>query len=231
MAESTIDVSISQRWVIGMSLAGAVLGCGAAFLVGPLVNWLLGLAGDAPGPLRLAAGLPLIWAIPILTLAGCFTGLWFGREWQKENGTITITVEGMTVHRAGSIRHVARERIGGAFTDGHDLVVTDTATNELLRVTTDRVLVDRLRGAFERLDYPWHGTRDPYDDAFAAWVDGSGLLDAHTHDLFRARERALADDLPGTAENARDELRDLGIAVRARGGGQQYRLARGSELG
>src|SRR5690606_837139 len=122
----------------------------------------------------------------------------------------------VTVHRAGSNRYVARERIGGVFTDGRDLIVTDSATNELLRVNTDKVLVDRLRDAFERFDYPWQGTRDPHDHAFATWVDGSGLLDARTHDLLRARQRALADKRPGAAEDARDELRNLGIAVRDR---------------
>ncbi|MGI5996377.1 MAG: YqeB family protein [Saccharomonospora viridis] len=224
MAENTVNVSIPRRWIVGMHAAGALLGFGAAFVIGPLVTWLLGLAGDAPGPLRLAAGLPLVWAIPVLTLAGLGVGFWFAKEWQKENGTITITPEGVTVHRAGSNRYVARERIGGVFTDGRDLIVTDSATNELLRVNTDKVLVDRLRDAFERFDYPWQGTRDPHDHAFATWVDGSGLLDARTHDLLRARQRALADKRPGAAEDARDELRNLGIAVRDRHGAQQYRV-------
>ena len=70
MAENTVNVSIPRRWIVGMHAAGALLGFGAAFVIGPLVTWLLGLAGDAPGPLRLAAGLPLVWAIPVLTLAG-----------------------------------------------------------------------------------------------------------------------------------------------------------------
>ncbi|TYQ14523.1 UNVERIFIED_ORG: hypothetical protein L601_000100002600 [Gordonia westfalica J30] len=229
MAEDTVSVSIPRRWVIGTQLGGAVLGCGAAFVVGPLVTWLLGLAGDAPGPLRLAAGLPLVWAIPVLTLAGVGVGFWVAREWQKENGTITITREGVTVRRAGSNRHVTRERICAVFTDGRELILTDSATNELLRVKTDKVLVDRLRDAFERLDYSWHGTQDPYDHAFATWVDGSDQLGPHIHGLLRARQRALVDELPGAAENARDELRNLGIAVRDRHGAQQYRIARAKQ--
>ncbi|WP_441316566.1 CysS/YqeB C-terminal domain-containing protein [Gordonia paraffinivorans] len=40
----------------------------------------------------------------------------------------------------------------------------------------------------------------------------------------RARQRALADKRPGAAEDARDELRNLGIAVRDRHGAQQYRV-------
>lgn len=74
MAENSINVSIPRRWIVGMHVSGALLGFGAAFVIGPLVTWLLGFAGDAPGPLRLAAGLPLVWAIPVLTLVGLGVG-------------------------------------------------------------------------------------------------------------------------------------------------------------
>lgn len=223
MAENSINVSIPRRWIVGIHVSGAVLGFGAAFVIGPLVTWLLGFVGDAPGPLRLAAGLPLVWAIPVLTLVGLGVGAWFSRVWQKENGTIAITSEGVTVHRAGSSRHVARGRIGGVFTDSRDLVVIDSASNELLRVPTDKVLVHRLHAAFEHFAYPWQGTRDPRDHTFETWIDGSGSLDDRAHDLLRTRQRALADKRPGAAEDARDELRDLGIAVRDRHDTQQYR--------
>lgn len=58
MTENHVAIAIPTRWIVGVRIAGAVLGFGAAFVIGPIVNWLLGLAGDAPGPLRLAAGLP-----------------------------------------------------------------------------------------------------------------------------------------------------------------------------
>lgn len=77
-----------------MCLAGAALGFGAAFVIGPVVTWLLGLVGDAPGPLRLAAALPLEWSVPVLTLAGLCVGIWLAHEWQKENGSLTVASEG-----------------------------------------------------------------------------------------------------------------------------------------
>lgn len=227
MTEISRTVTIPRPWIIGLHVAGAVLGFGAAFIVGPLVSWLLGLIGDAPGPLRLAAALPLVWAIPVLTLAVLFLGSWCARDWRQANGAITITRDGVTVRRAAGNHYLPRERLSGVFTDGRDLVFTDSATNELLRLRSDEVLVVRLRDAFEEFDYPWQGAQDPCDQAFAVWVDGGGQLDARTHDLLRARQRALADKRPGAAEDARDELGQLGVVVRDRDDAQQYRVVSG----
>src|SRR5699024_12397831 len=83
----------------------------------------------------------------------------------------------------------------------------------------------RLHAAFEAFDYPWRGTADPHENEYAAWVAGTGPLDARAHDLLRARQRALRDAQPGAADHALDELRALGISVRDRRDGQQYRVA------
>lgn len=82
MAENEVTVAIPMPWMIGFGIAGAGLGFGSAFVVGPLVNWLLGLIGDVPGPMRLAAALPVEWAIPVLTVAGVCLGALVGRQWQ-----------------------------------------------------------------------------------------------------------------------------------------------------
>ncbi len=125
MTEHTETIEIPSRWTTGIHVAGAVLGFAAAFVVGPLAHWLLGLAGTAPGPLRLAASLPTMWAIPILTVAGLIAGHVIASEWQKENGATTVAPEGMTVTRGDESSYVPRDQIDGVFTDGHDLVVVE----------------------------------------------------------------------------------------------------------
>lgn len=224
MTENHVAIAIPRGWIVAVRVAGALLGFGAAFVIGPLVRWLLGLAGDAPGPLRLAAGLPLVLAIPVLTIAGLGLGFWITREWQKENGVITVSPDGVTVQRGGNGAHVARDRISEVFSDGHDLILVDEQTNELLRAKTDKMLLARLRQAFEELGYRWQGTTDPHEHAFVTWVDGNGLMDGRAQDLLRARQRALADKRYGAAEDARDELRHRGIVVRDRNDAQQYRV-------
>jgi len=224
VTENHVAIAIPTRWIVGVRIAGAVLGFGAAFVIGPIVNWLLGLAGDAPGPLRLAAGLPLMWAIPALTIAGLGLGFWITREWQKENGIITVSPDGVTVQRGGAGSHVARDRIDEVFSDGRDLILVDEHTNELLRAKTDKMLLPRLRQAFVGFGYHWQGTTDPHEHAFETWVDGNGQLSDRVQDLLRARQRALADKRSGAAEDARDDLRDLGIVVRDRNDAQQYRV-------
>lgn len=76
MTENETTITIPRRWIVGFCVAGAVVGFGAALAVGPFVEWLLSLAGDAPGPLRIAARLPLVWAIPVFTLLGSAVGFW-----------------------------------------------------------------------------------------------------------------------------------------------------------
>lgn len=224
MNEDKATVTIPRRWIAGICLAGAAVGIGAAFMVGPVVDWLLSLAGDAPGPLRIAARLPLAWAIPILAVLGLAVGLMIAHEWRTEVGTVTVTARGVTIENSTARQHVDGERVGGVFTDGKDLVITDPKTNELSRSKTDVVLVSRLRRAFERFDYPWQGNEDPYERSYTSWIDGAAGVDDRINDLLRARSRALADEQSGAAAEARDELRSLGIAVRDRDGGQQYRV-------
>ena len=225
MSDGPIHISIPRGWFAVFGALGALVGLGASFVVGPAVTALLQLVGDAPGPLRLAAGLPIGWAIPLLTLAGLAGGLWIAREWHTENGTITISSEGMTVTRAGSSSYVARERIGEVFTDSGELVVTDETTTEILRITSERALVGRLRDAFTSQGYPWLGTEDPHATAFTPWVDhGGDDLDEQAHDLLRARRRSLHDTQHGAAEDALEELRRCGVSVRDRHGAQQYRI-------
>lgn len=227
MTEDTdggVSVTVPNSWMAGFAVAGAAVGLGAAFVVGPFVSWLVGLIDDAPGPLRVAAALPLEAAIPLLCLVGMCIGIAAAWKWRKDVGITKISPEGVTVRRDGEHQYIDRGQISGAFIDGHDLVLTNRHTVELLRSKNDQTLAGRLQAAFERFDYPWHGISDPNEDEYATWVDGKGPLDARAHDLLRARQRALRDARPGAADNARDELRARGISVRDRREGQQYRV-------
>ena len=223
--ENEVAVTVPTSWMAGFAAVGAAVGLGAAFAVGPAVTWLLELVDAAPGPLRVVAALPAAAAIPLLCLVGAGLGLAAARQWRKDGGVTTVSPEGVTVRRDGGQQHIDRGRVSGAFLDGHDLVLLDRRTVELLRSKTDQALAGRLHAAFEAFDYPWRGTADPHENEYAAWVDGTGPLDARAHDLLRIRQRALRDAQPGAADHALDELRALGISVRDRRDGQQYRVA------
>ena len=218
-------VRIPALWLWALPALGAGLGVGAAFVVGPLVDWLVGLVGGAPGALRLAARLPLSWAVPALAVAGALVGLWLDRAWQRENPEVSVDAAAVVVRVGGDGIQLARERVTEVFTDGHDLVLLGGDGVELARHKVDDVLVRPLQEAFERFGYPWRGTRDPYEGDYLLWTDQSPDLDEPTHALLRARRRALADKHPGEAAEALDRLRSSGLAVRDRRGAQQYRVA------
>ncbi|OLT14015.1 hypothetical protein BJF78_20655 [Pseudonocardia sp. CNS-139] len=222
-AEEPVTVRLPAGWLWLVVVLGAGLGCGAGFAVAPLVGWLVELVGGAPGPLRLAAALPTVWAVPVLTLAGAAGGAWVASVWRRESPAVTIGPDHVLVHQDGAGTHVDQGQVGAAFTDGHDLVLLDHTGGELLRTPGSDLTTDRLRDAFTRFGYPWQGTADPREAEFVTWVDRSPGLDEPAHALLRTRRRALADKRTGAAEEALDGLRALGIAVRDRSGAQQYR--------
>lgn len=219
----TVRVHTAWLWLAGIGCTA--IGFGAGFAVAPLVDWLVGLTGGAPGPLRLAALLPTEWAIPVLTVVGAAAGAWVVTAWLKDSPVVTVDGDRIVVRQSGSGVHLSREQINGVFRDGAELVVLDHGSGELIRTKAGDLSTDRLRAAIEGFGYVWLGTTDPREAEFVTWVDRSPDLDEKAHALFRARKRAMADKRPGAAEEALDGLRALGIAVRDRGQEQQYRRA------
>jgi len=221
-----LRVTIPRSWLTAVALVGALLGAGLGAAIRPLVSALLDAVGDAPGPLRAAASLPPAWALVTLTLAGLGVGLWVGRHWDRENGTITVTPEEIVVHRVDLHRRVPANRVAGVFADGGEFVVLDDAHREVLRIRSERALAGRLRDATTAAGLRWLGMSDPFEDDFTTWVDGDEALDEEVQALLRTRRRALDDKRLGAADEIRDELASRGIVVRDRDGGQQIRRCR-----
>ncbi|MEV7090447.1 hypothetical protein AB0O07_31995 [Streptomyces sp. NPDC093085] len=221
--EPPVTVRLPGAWLGVVVLGGAGLGLGAAFAVGPLADWMVGLFDGAPGPLRLAAALPLAWAVPVLILVGAVAGACVAGTWHKENPVIEVGTDSVVVRDATGGRHVERGRIAEVFTDGRELVLRDADGLEHIRTRVDLGLTGRLRSAFEQRGYPWRGTVDPYEADYTTWVDNGPGLDERAHTLLRTRQRALADGRSGAADEAREELRGLGISVRDRDVAQQFR--------
>ncbi|MEU8786094.1 hypothetical protein [Streptomyces sp. NPDC048637] len=221
--EPPVTARLPKAWLWAVILGGAALGLGAAFAVGPLADWMISFFDGAPGPLRLAAALPLGWAVPALTLVGAVIGAFVAGTWYKENPVIEVGADSVVVHDATGGCHVERARIAEVFTDGRELVLRGADGREPVRTRVDRGLVGRLQSAFEQHSYPWRGTVDPHEADYTTWVDNGPGLDERAHTLLRMRQRALADDRTGAADEAREDLRTLGISVRDRGKAQQYR--------
>lgn len=221
----TVTVRLPGAWLGAVVLTGAVIGFGAAFAVGPVADWLMDLFGGAPGPLRLAAELPLGWAVPVLTVVGGVGGALLAGAWSDENPVIEVGAGSVVVRQGAGSRHVERAEVAEVFTDGRELVLRGADGREHVRTRVESGLYGRLREAFERQGYPWRGTTDPHEAEFIPWVDNGPGLDERAHALLRTRQRALTDDRSGAADEARDELWELRISVRDRGKAQWYRRA------
>ncbi|MFD9242157.1 PH domain-containing protein [Streptomyces sp. NPDC059556] len=221
--EPPVTVRLPEAWLWVVILIGAGLGVGAAFTVGPVADGMIRLFDGAPGPLGLAAALPLVWAVPVLALVGAVAGAWVAGVWRSENPVVEVGADGVVVHDGAGGRHVARAQLAEVFTDGRELVLRGADGGEHVRTRVDSGLAERLRSAFEQHGYPWRGTVDPHEAAYTVWVDNTPDLDERAHALLRKRRRAIADDRTGAADEAREELRAQGISVRDRGKVQQYR--------
>ncbi|MGP6173245.1 YqeB family protein [Corynebacterium sp. A21] len=165
-------VAVRRRWYAAFQLVGAVVGALSAFVIGPIVGWLLSLIGDAPGPLRLAAELPLAWAIPALAILGAIVGLVLVAQWHEDAGTVLIDGRGITVADKDGKQRVLREDIQSIFTDGKDLIIDDLSGHERLRKKADDELATQLPAVLKNFDYRYLGTNDPQEAEFAEWVDG-----------------------------------------------------------
>lgn len=223
MSDTSATVKLPTKLAPVFIVAGAGLGLGAAFAVGPVVGWMLDTVDGAPAPLRLVDQLPLGWALPLLTLAGAIVGWFVFAVWGEEVGEVTVDAEQVVVKGSKGSAAYARDEIAEIFLDRDELVLLDAQAGELSRTSSDSAVAQQLKEVFERFDYPWAGTKDPRDAQFTEWVDRSPGLEARAHELLRHRRRALADERAGAAEEAREELRGMGIIVRDRSGQQQYR--------
>lgn len=218
-------VAMPAAWLWLIRLGCSAIGFGLAFAVRPLADWLISTIDSAPGPLRLAAELPQIWAIVVLTLAGAGLGWWIAEQAKLEALTVTVDGSSVLVEQSGQQRYLAREQIAEVFVDPKEFVVVDAGGRELFRGGATDVSSGALAEAFERYDYPWKGTADPREQAFGRWVDGHPDLDDETHALLRARGRALSDKKATAAAELQEQLQERGVVVRDRDGGQQFRRA------
>jgi hypothetical protein len=220
---TTTTVRIPARYTAIFTVGGAVAGLVAAFIVGPLVGWMLGLIGDAPGPLRLAAELPLVWAVPALTLAGAVVGFLVVASWEEDAGTLEVADGGLTVRSKDADRFIPASAAARVIAEKKELVVLDHGAGEVFRGPVEDEMLPGLREALRAHGYPELETEDPYAADFTTWVNGDGRLDEADEELLRARRRALADGRPGAAEEALEALHRRGLVVRDRDGRQQYR--------
>lgn len=224
MSESSMTVTVDSRAAPVFAAAGAGVGLLTALLVGPVVSWLLARIDTAPGPLRLIDQLPLMWSVPLLILLGAAAGWAVFAVWNDEVGRVVVDPQQLRLESKKTSAVYSRAEIAEVFLDRDELVLVGDRAQELSRTPSDSSIATKLAGAFGAFNYPWAGTRDPREEAFADWVDRSASLDETVHALLRSRRRALADQRLGEAESAREQLAAHGVVVRDRGEKQQYRL-------
>ncbi|SDQ29217.1 YqeB family protein [Actinopolyspora saharensis] len=200
-----------------------LLGFGLALVVKPLTRWMIETLDSAPGPLRLAAGIPTSWAIPVLVVIGIGAGCWLSHEAERDSLAVTVRPDGVIAAQRDTERYIQRSRIGAVFTDPEELVVLTPAGREILRSSATDLSKTQLTEAFRHHDYPWWGTRDPHEEHYRNWMDGDPDLDEGIHALLRTRQEALRSDNRAETERVHTQLQDEGIAVRDRGKKQQYR--------
>ncbi|EOM75500.1 hypothetical protein DW322_09960 [Rhodococcus rhodnii] len=210
------------RWIsVGLVALGLAVGCGVGFVLDPIGNWVLSTVGDAPGPVRLAMTLPLAWQVPVLTVLGGIVGLALAGQAEEDALTATVGADRVVFTQKKRTRTVPRALVAAVFRDGHDVVVRDPRGRQLARFDARDLDGDAVAAAFSAHGYPWHEA-DPDDAEFAPWTDGVGTSDGENQAL-RARRRAVEQKDLAAIEAADDRLGELGLTVRDRPEGQEFR--------
>lgn len=227
MSAPSTTITLDRRLTPVFIGLGAAAGLALAFIAGPVTAWLLDRVDSAPVFLRIVDEVPLVVALPALTVIGALAGWFVFAIWEGEVGTVTLDADGVLITKEKSSARFMTDEIAEAFLDGDELVLVDDATRELSRTASDNGLEPRLRTAFEAHGITWRGTEDPRGAAFRPWIDRGAELDAEDHALLRARQRALTDKRAGEAAALRDQLRDRDLVVRDRDKAQQIRRITG----
>lgn len=192
--DTAVTLRMPEAWLwllrVGAVAAGLVLGA----LVGPLVDWLDQTVGSAPGRLRVAAALPLGWAVPVLGIIGGLVGIWLAGTARRESLVLTVSATHVQVQQDGHPRHIPEKQRPRCFSTAR----TESA-------------------------YPWRGTSNPYEVEYRRWVDGHPDLDERTHRMLRARASALTEKKAAEAEALAEDLANAGIIVRDRKDAHEYR--------
>ncbi|TCK27332.1 YqeB family protein [Pseudonocardia endophytica] len=217
-------VRMSEAWPWMFRLAGPVVGAGVGAVVAPVVRWLLERFDAAPGPLRILASLPTVWAVVVCAVLGLAGGIWLAAVARKEGLAVTVDAAAVTLDKDGDAVRLPRDQVACARRDGRDLVLLDRDDTELARRDASDLSWPRLRAAFGQHGYRWDAS-SARDDRFRRWVDGDPDLGTDEHELLRTRARALSDDRRGTAAELRDRLQKRGVVVRDRASSQEIRRA------
>jgi hypothetical protein len=203
-------------------MLGGIAGFGLGFLVRPAFAWVTAQFDSAPGPLRIAAMLPTGWAVLALAIVGAVGGGWLAAEWRAGSLVLTVDETGVRLSQDGRDRFVSAADLASALRDGPDLVLLDGNGGELSRNRVDDLSTSKVREALGAIGCRWIED-SPIDKEFQPWVDGHPDLPKQLNKLLRVRSGAIADGQSGAVYTVTEQLRSAGVAVRDRGGVQEYR--------
>ncbi|BDH55820.1 hypothetical protein [Tsukamurella sp. PLM1] len=223
----TTTIGLS-RWVqVGVLLVTTVAGALLGLVVRGLVSWLERTVDGSPGPLRIAAQLPVGVAVGVLAVAGLIGGVVLVGAWQNEVAALTVADDHVELVVDEHRRWMARDEIGETFLGrGGELTFLDRRGRLLAAAGTDGVPKARIARALTDTGYPWRGAADPYEAEYTRFVHGRGDVEPEVESLLRERAVARAEKRAPTARDLRLRLGEAGVVVRDHGDEQEFRPAR-----
>ncbi len=219
------DVTVVRHppWVYPAAWAGLpLLGAGLGWLLSRSVRWLAGVSWlPWQGLIERAAEVRPGVAAGVAAGIGALAGLLLAAAAAAEAPAVELGTDGVRLVRGGSGRRVPGP-VRGAYLDGGRLVLLGAHGAELTRERTD-LRAAALAAAFRSRGAVWYDA-DPYAGAYRRWVPRLPQLPPGADALLSARDRAVRAGEGADADELREELLRLGVAVREDGKRQFYRL-------
>ncbi len=219
-----MSIVAHPRWTYPLIwLAAPALGGALGWVLSRAAGWLATLSWVPwHGAIERLARLPATATTVTTVAVGVVAGLVFAAAAAAEAPAVEFAPGGAVVLRKGSADRVVTGPVRGAHLDDGRLVLLGAGGAELARERTD-LGAKALAAGFRSHGLAWYDA-DPYAARFRRWVPGLPGLPPGADALLAARDRAVRSGDATDADQLRDELLRLGVAVREERRRQFYRV-------
>ncbi len=219
-----MSIVAHPRWTYPVIwLAAPALGGGLGWVLSRAAGWLAALPWVPwQGLFERLTRLPATPTTVTTVAIGVVAGLLFAAAAAAEAPAVEFVAGGAVILRKGSADRVVAGPVRGAYLDDGRLVLLGAGGAELARERTD-LGAKALAAGFRSHGAAWYDA-DPYRAGFRRWVPDVPGLPPGADALLAARDRAVRAGDATDADQLRDELLRLGVAVREERRRQFYRV-------
>ncbi|KKI86199.1 YqeB family protein [Shouchella clausii] len=204
-------------WIIPALVGGAI-----GWFLPAIIDFLLSIPFlSSQGVLLLIDSFSALFVSIAGVVVGVLLGLILSGAAFHESLVVDVSDSNVTVMKKNKQKQFLKTDISAVFVEHKSLVILGANGKELYRETID-VKQDKVEQAFWHHRYPWVKS-DPFANAYRLWTLSDEACGEAANKVLYSRRMALREGESEQAERLREDLRELGIAVKDKGEEQYIR--------